>query len=155
MAKKSPTSPIKKGSPRSRRANWRATFLEILSETSNVTAAALAAGVDKKTAYNHRRDDPDFAEAWEDALDDATDALEAEARRRALRGVEEPVYQGGKKVGTIRKYSDTLLIFLLKGHRPERYRELNLAQLAEQIGRQQSVPALPDSVPSPPAEPSS
>jgi hypothetical protein len=43
--------------------------------------------------------------------------------RRALVGWKEPVYQGGKEVGTIRKFSDNLLIFLLKGKRPEVFRE--------------------------------
>ncbi|WP_162148545.1 hypothetical protein [Asticcacaulis sp. AC402] len=35
----------------------------------------------------------------------------------------EPVYHLGKTVGAIRKYSDTLAIFLLKAHAPEKYRE--------------------------------
>jgi hypothetical protein len=51
------------------------------------------------------------------------DQLEQEARRRAHDGVRKPVYQGGKRVGYIQEYSDTLLIFLLKGLRPEKYRE--------------------------------
>jgi hypothetical protein len=33
------------------------------------------------------------------------------------------VFQGGKQVGTVRKYSDTLLMFLLKGIRPQKWRE--------------------------------
>ena len=45
------------------------------------------------------------------------------ARRRAAEGTLKPVYQGGKLVGEIREFSDTLLIFLLKGKRPEVYRE--------------------------------
>jgi hypothetical protein len=53
----------------------------------------------------------------------AVGALEDEALRRAVEGVEEPVYQGGKQVGVIRKYSDALLMFLLKAARPEKYRE--------------------------------
>src|SRR5262249_4954507 len=50
-------------------------------------------------------------------------AVVAEMRRRALVGWDEPVYQGGKLVGHIRKFSDTLLIFALKAERPEKYRE--------------------------------
>ena len=34
-----------------------------------------------------------------------------------------PVYQGGKKVGSVRKYSDLLLIFLLKAAAPETDRD--------------------------------
>ena len=51
------------------------------------------------------------------------DMLEDEAVRRAKDGVERPVYQGGKLVGHVQEYSDTLLIFLLKGARPEKYRD--------------------------------
>lgn len=49
--------------------------------------------------------------------------MEAEAWRRGKTGVLKPVYQGGKKVGSVREYSDTLLIFMLKGTRPEKYRD--------------------------------
>lgn len=47
--------------------------------------------------------------------------LEAEARRRGVEGVEEPILFQSKVVTTVRKYSDVLLIFLLKGLRPRRY----------------------------------
>ena len=61
---------------------------------------------------------------FEEASEDAADSLEAEARRRAVEGVEEPVgWYKGQAGGVVRKYSDTLLIFLLKGRRPELYRE--------------------------------
>jgi hypothetical protein len=33
------------------------------------------------------------------------------------------VFYQGQQFATVRKYSDTLLIFLLKGRKPERYRE--------------------------------
>ena len=44
------------------------------------------------------------------------------ACRRAFEGVERPVYYKGEQVGTWRFYSDALAMFLLKAHRPERYR---------------------------------
>ncbi len=155
MAKKTTSTAKKRANPKARSATWKTRFFAALAECGNVSHACHVAKVNRTTVYAYRQNDPEFAQSWEDALDEATDELEAEARRRALKGVEEPVYQGGKLVGKVRKFSDTLLIFLLKGLRPERYRELNLAQLAEQIGRQQSVSTLPDSVPTPPAEPSS
>ena len=43
------------------------------------------------------------------------DALEAEARRRAVEGVRKPVFYQGVICGWVGEYSDTLLIFLLKG----------------------------------------
>ncbi len=54
----------------------------------------------------------------------AADVLEAEAHRRAVEGVEEPVgWYKGVAGGTVRRYSDVLLMFLTKGALPERYRE--------------------------------
>ena len=44
-------------------------------------------------------------------------------RRRAIEGVDKPVFHNGKVVGSIREYSDTLLIFALKGSMPSKYRE--------------------------------
>ncbi len=114
---------------------WRTRFLKELAETCSVRSSAKLAGISRSTAYRARSSDPAFADAWDDAIDDAVDTLEAEARRRALHGSEEPVYHLGKQVGTIRRYSDSLLMFLLKAYRPERFREANLDQLADMITR--------------------
>ncbi len=96
-------------------------FLKALARLGNVSDACRKARVPRRTVYNWRDEDPAFAEAWNEALEVATDALEREARRRAVTGTLRPVYQGGKLVGRIREYSDTLLIFLLKGARPDKY----------------------------------
>lgn len=83
-------------------------------------------GIDRKLHYKWLDVDEDgsYREAFDAAMDTAADRLEEEARRRAVEGVEEPVgwYQG-EPGGYVRKYSDTLLIFLLKGARPQKYRE--------------------------------
>jgi hypothetical protein len=73
------------------------------------------AGIDRGTHYDWLKADPGYKAAFEDVQDQAAQALEDEAVRRAYEGVERPVYQGGEKVGVVREYSDTLLIFLLKG----------------------------------------
>lgn len=52
-------------------AKRKARFLTVLSETSNVRAAAAAAGITSETAYQHRRRDAAFARGWEKALADA------------------------------------------------------------------------------------
>jgi hypothetical protein len=100
----------------------RAAFLAAYAENGTITHAAKAAGVDRATHYRWL-DDADYAERFGVAQEESIEALEREGRRRAVEGTEEPVYQGGKLVGTIRKYSDTLLIFLLKAQRPAVYRE--------------------------------
>lgn len=73
--------------------------------------------------YGWRQADAEFAAKWDEVVEAGTEELEEEARRRAFRGVDEPVFYQGDECGSIRKYSDTLLIFLLKGRRPEKYRE--------------------------------
>lgn len=69
------------------------------------------------------RTDFEYAEAYYNARELIVDQLESEAIRRAKDGVERPVYQGGELVGTVTEYSDSLLMFLLKGMRPDKYRE--------------------------------
>ena len=56
------------------------------------------------------------------AQDEAVQVLEDEAVRRAYEGVEKPVTVAGQRE-FVREYSDTLLIFLLKGARPQKYRD--------------------------------
>lgn len=100
-----------------------ADFLLKLAETGNVARACRVAKINRSTAYLHRKDSEDFRAAWTEAVEIAVGLLEDEAWRRAREGVLEPVYQGGKLVGKVHKYSDTLLIFLLKAHNPAKYRE--------------------------------
>lgn len=98
-------------------------FLKFLRECGNVSKAAEAAGTNRRRVYEWRAEDPEFASAWADAKQQAADVLEAEAWRRAVKGVEKPIFRQGSLVGYEQVYSDTLLIFLAKGARPEKYRE--------------------------------
>ena len=101
----------------------KAKFTAALAQSGVVLYAAREAAIDTQTAYRWRKADDDFREAWETALNESVDRLETEARRRALDGVLEPVYYQGVEVGHQTRYSDTLLIFLLKGARPAKYRD--------------------------------
>ena len=71
--------------------------------------------------YKIKSQDEEFSAAWEEAAEIGAKRLEDEARRRAVEGWQEPVWYQGDQVGTVRKYSDTLLICLLKAHHPEKY----------------------------------
>lgn len=102
---------------------WEEAFLAVLRASGIVRHACEAAGVSRTTAYDRRERHPDFAAAWDEAMEDACDLLEAEARRRALEGVEKPIFWQGEQVATVREYSDTLMTLVLKAHRPEKYRE--------------------------------
>lgn len=103
-------------------------FLEELARRGIVTDACQVAGIGRRTVYEWRDADPEFAQQWEDALERAIQVAEREAWRRGVEGVDEPVFgrigkdQDGE-VGTIRKYSDTMLTLVLKANKPEKYRE--------------------------------
>lgn len=129
----------------SKKRAWGEAFLKTLANTGVVRVACVAAGVHFTTAYEHRSKDPAFAEAWDTALEEACDALEAEARRRALIGTERPVFYKGQQCGTIREYSDVLLIFLLKANRPEKYRDnFDLRKVLASVPESAPVPAAND-----------
>ncbi len=107
--------------------------MSALTRGYTVSAAAEMTGFARRTWYVHRDNDPEFAAAWDEACDQGADYLEDEARRRAVDGTDKPVYHQGQMVGTIREYSDTLLIFLLKGRRPERFRDNFKVEVSGQI----------------------
>jgi hypothetical protein len=102
-------------------------FLQALAETGSVIDAVRVAGTSRTRVYELRKVDPAFSAAWSEAEDIAADRLEDEARRRAVEGVSEPLVSGGKLVRddsgqpiTARRYSDGLLMALLKARRPPR-----------------------------------
>jgi hypothetical protein len=108
----------------------RAAFLRALADTGIVTTAAGVVGITRARAYQVRKEDPAFAAAWDEAEEKAADALEGEAWRRAVVGVPEPLVSAGKVVRdddgqplAIRRYSDMLLLALLKARRPERFKD--------------------------------
>jgi hypothetical protein len=80
-------------------------MLAALARTGNISASARATDICRRTHYDWLESDPEYRPAVELAMEEAADVLEAVARQRALVG------------------SDTLLIFLLKAVRPEKYRE--------------------------------
>lgn len=120
-------------------------FLAAFKSSASIIAAAAAVGIDRGLHYQWLASDPEYPARFLEARDEAAQTLEDEAVRRAHVGVDEPViYQGalcfpwietvdpvtGETANkrsdqplVIRKHSDALLMFLLKGARPEKYRE--------------------------------
>ena len=96
-------------------------FMRSLQTGASVQGAAEAAGKPRTTFYSWRARYPDFAAKWDAAVEAGTDRLEDEAVLRATSGVAKPIFYGGKLVGYEKRHSDTLLMFLLKGRRPERF----------------------------------
>jgi len=95
-------------------------FLRVFAESGNVTLASRAAGQRPSAHYMRLERDPVYDELFEEAREAAFGALMTEARRRAVDGWDEPVFQRGQQCGIVHKYSDPLLITLLKaGHLAE------------------------------------
>lgn len=126
------TEETPKGNMRGRnrvpRGNWQPKFLEHYAKCGNVTVAAAACGIARETVYTAKLRSKRFAQQVAAAAQESLERLEAEALRRAQIGTDEPVWmkdENGKpvKVDVVKKYSDTLLIFLLKALNPQKYRE--------------------------------
>jgi hypothetical protein len=141
----------------------QAKFMAALIETGgNIVRAAEVAGIDRSLHYIWLQKDPTYRERFGAAWDRAIDTLEAEAARRAYHGVAEPVFHGGKraldievdengqikrdkagkpiaKPAAIRKYSDTLLIFLLNGNRSNKYHQRTAARFVDQEGKDRKL----------------
>ena len=93
---------------RDRRDRRKKRFIAALTVQGTVSHAAQAAGVSRNTAYRWRQDDHEFAEAWDEAHENAVDAVESSLYQKALSG-------------------DTIcMIFYLKGHRPNYRDRLNI-----------------------------
>lgn len=88
-----------------RTSEKRAAFLEELATGNSITAASQLAGFARTAAFKWRNEDEAFAADWEDAVEAGTDTLEDIAVARA------------------KDKSDLLLIFMLKGRRPEKFKD--------------------------------
>ena len=124
-------------------------FLAAFRQAGTITEAAEAAGIHRQR-HSEWMQQPAYAAEFADAKEEHADRLEAEAIRAAIEGWEEPViYQGqlqytpvldrdgqpikdpsdpkGKRIlfkpFTVRKKNPTLLMFLNKGARPEKFRD--------------------------------
>ncbi len=104
-------------------ATTKQRFLDAYAQLGTVTSASEHVGISRRDHYHWMERDPDYPARFQTACEKAVDKLEREVVRRGAEGWDEPVYQGGKLVGTVRKHSDLLLIFALKGLRPDKYRE--------------------------------
>lgn len=110
----------------------------------NVARACKKVRISRSAVYEWCSASKAMARDFEVAAQKGLDAMEDEARRRAFDGVAKPVYQGGRKVGVVQEFSDTLAIFLLKGGKPDKYRDraeirhtgkLTMEQLVTEAGK--------------------
>lgn len=85
-----------------------------LRNVGQITLACEQAGVDYSLHLWWKKNDPAYAEAFDNAEQMTLDAVNAEIVRRGITGFEEPVFYKGERRDTIRKWSDNLLMFRAK-----------------------------------------
>ena len=71
---------------RDKRDRQKKRFLAALTEQGTVYHAAQAAGISRQTAYRWREDDIEFADLWDEAIENAVDAVENTVYHKALSG---------------------------------------------------------------------
>ena len=123
-------------------------FFAALEETGVVKTAARAADIARRTIYD-RIDAAEGAGASPEAVEwlkryrgavrASVDTLEAEAFRRAHDGVDEPLIgRVGKDqdgiITTVKKHSDSLLMFLLRARDPARFKDRTATELTGKDG---------------------
>lgn len=114
------------------------TFLDALAKCGIVSDALRAAGIKTRATVNRwREEDEAFSDAYDEALETAADTLEAEARRRAVEGVVSIKWVGKgdnrEPVEEVR-YSDPLLIALLKANKPDKFADRSKTELSNPDG---------------------
>lgn len=107
---------------RRKQKDWAGRFLSYFASTGNVHESCKKAKIGRRTVYDRKATDLEFKAAWEEAEVVAVEVMAGEARRRAVDGVLKPIFYRGKKCGSIREYSDSLLKFLMQAH-DQKYRE--------------------------------
>jgi hypothetical protein len=143
------------------RREAQARFLDAYRESANVKYSCEVTDINRATFYRWKAKDKVFAALLADAEPDASDTLEYAAYERGVKGVESYVVSQGHMVYeeipvlkddgtpkldaqgkqvmlrgkplTERKYSDTLLITLLKARLPGKYKDKQQIDLFAQI----------------------
>lgn len=87
----------------------------------SVTRARMYAGVTTGVMRIAMEMAPELLELEREAQDASADICEDEAFRRAVDGVDKPVFWQGTECGKTREYSDRLIERILKAKRPAKY----------------------------------
>ena len=125
-------------------------FLDALARCGIKSEACKAADVGLSTIdYWGANDTWGFQKRKVEALDTFLGVCEAEINRRAIDGTEKPVYWHGKRIDTIREYSDNLLMFRTK-RLDIQYRDNHVPEtVAPGLAMQINITLHPDAVPDP------
>jgi hypothetical protein len=106
-----------------RTATLKKIYLANYRTTGRNDLATKEAKIPYDTPHGWARTDPEFKRMWAEARYDAATVLEDAAYKRAVKGVRRGVYHRGELIGFEREFSDQMLSLLLKGHKPDIYKE--------------------------------
>lgn len=98
-------------------------FLAAYVRTAAIKKAARFIHASAKSHYRWLHGDPRYRECFQQARRVLADAAEEEVYRRAYAGYDTPILYQGEVKGYYKSYSDTLAMFMLKGLKPEVYRD--------------------------------
>ena len=137
----------------------RAYLLAYATAGGNIHQAARVSGYERNNHYIWLREDPAYVEAFKAAQEIANEFLEQEAYRRAVEGTKQYKFDG-KGLPLLHpvtnepyyehKYSDTLLMFLMRGRQPDKYKtvsEVNSKGEVQHNHAHAHIPVKWDSIP--------
>ena len=104
-------------------AELKMVFLRSYARHGIISDGTVAAGITRRIYRRWRKEDEEFEGGCRDAEKMANDLMEREARRRGIDGFERPIIYKGEITGEYTDYSDALLTTLMRGNKPEKYRE--------------------------------
>lgn len=99
-------------------------------------------GIDQSTFYRHLQRKPELVPVLQSAQlerdrvrnSSRIEEAELELKRRGIDGWSEPVFDAkGQQCGERKRYSDACLIFFLKAHKPDIYRDQPTTVVATQV----------------------
>jgi hypothetical protein len=129
-------------------AEKRQAILGAFAATCNIVRACKKAKVSRATHYRWLKENAGYAAVFEESRLAAGDLLESIAADRASKGWLEPVYYHGKVCGHVRRYSDGLLMCLLRGLKPDVYgvqrQEISGPQATPMQGKIEVIVVKPD-----------
>jgi hypothetical protein len=91
-------------------------LLDHLAVTCNIEASCRKLGMSSAGLRTYRRLHPEFRPEFDAAIAEGYERLELKKLERGIYGTERPVFQGGRKVGTIVEYPDKVTLQLLRLH---------------------------------------
>lgn len=89
-------------------------MLAAYARTGNVLEAVQQSKVARSNHHLWMKENADYREAFREAYKLAIERMEAIVDRVAFKGLLRPIYHQGKKVGQIRVYNPTLMMFRLR-----------------------------------------